>query len=160
MKPAPKLFPIVIWCLQGSWGVPNFEEKIALKDNCSLQRSAKKAITSWHEYFGKDKYIKIKGLFAMYKVNILVWAYLKGYSRQELISHNFKIFSLAIKFISRYSLAMNEIMLWKRHKHLLEQINIAWLNNLGSIAEMMEKLSQLRKGQNFEPTHTQVFSVT
>ena len=41
---------------------------------------------------------------------------------QELINPNLKIFPLAIKFISRYSLAMNEITLRKeRNKHLLEQ---------------------------------------
>ena len=30
----------------------------------------------------------------------------------------------------------------------------AWLNNLGSIAEMIDELSLLQKGQNLEPTHT------
>ena len=41
-KSAPKLFHLVIWCLQGFCGVPNFEGKIALKVNCSLQWSAAK----------------------------------------------------------------------------------------------------------------------
>ena len=41
----------------------------------------------------------------------------------------------------------------------MEQMNIAWLNNLGSIAEVTDKLSLLQKGQNLEPTNTQVFSI-
>ena len=42
----------------------------------------------------------------------------------------------------------------------MKQINIAWLNNLGSIAEVTDELNLLQKGQNLEPTHTQVFSIT